>query len=137
MELERAQRAVYSHPTSYAALLELGAAYLDNGRVAEADLTYQAATRIAPNRPEAPTLHAMLLGTIKRYRPALLLLQRIERAYPAYPQVWLIDGVLSRRVHGERHRAVRAWLRFMLLAPNSDRIPKVRRWITQLGARKH
>lgn len=134
--LQAAERAVYRHPRSYDALLNLGTAYLQSGRVMEADLSYQAAMRADPARADAPTFHAMLLGAVKRYRQALLILGKVERDHPAYARAWLMDGVLSSHIKSAKERAVGAWLRFLLLEPQSDLAPKVRRWIAQLEGRK-
>jgi hypothetical protein len=89
-----------------------------------------------PARADAPTFHAMLLGAIKRYREALRLLTRVERSHPAYARAWLIDGLLSSHLKGGRERAVGAWLRFLLLEPQSALAPKVRRWIVQLEGKQ-
>jgi cytochrome c-type biogenesis protein CcmH/NrfG len=132
LTLQQAQQAVYRHPRSYEALVNLGTAYLQNGRVMEADLSYQAAMRTDPKRAAAPTFHAMLLGAVKRYAQALALLSKVERDHPTYARAWLMDGVLSSHVRTGRTRAIRAWLRFLLLAPDSDLAPKVRHWIVQL-----
>jgi tetratricopeptide (TPR) repeat protein len=135
-DLQAAEQAVYRHPRSYDALLKLGTAYLQNGRIAEADLSYRAAMQVDPGRADAPTVHAMLLGAIKRYGEALRLLRRVERNHPAYAQAWLIDGILASHIKSGRERAVGAWLRFLLLEPQSDLAPKVRGWIAQLEERK-
>jgi predicted Zn-dependent protease len=132
VDLGAAERTVYQHPRSYAALISLGTAYLQNGRVMEADLSFQAAMHQDPRRPDAPTLHAMLLGAIKQYRQALALLSRVEREHPAYARAWLMDGILSSHVRADRRRALGAWLRFLLLAPQSDIAPTVRQWISRI-----
>jgi Tfp pilus assembly protein PilF len=135
-DLQAAEQAVYRHPRSYDALLRLGTAYLQNGRITEADLSYRAAMQVDPARADAPTFHAMLLGAIKRYGDALHLLTKVERDHRAYARAWLIDGILSSHVKNGRERAVAAWLRFLLLEPQSDLAPKVRRWIIQVRGKK-
>ena len=138
LTLQAAQQEVYRHPRSYEALVNLGTAYLQSGRIMEADLSYQAAIRVDPSRAAAPTFHAMLLGAVKRYRQALTLLSTVERDHPAYARAWLMDGILSSQSHlaNGKKRAVAAWLRFLLLEPNSDLAPKVRGWSVQLQEKK-
>lgn len=136
LTLQQAQQEVYRHPRSYEALVNLGTAYLQNGRVMEADLSYQAAMRTDPRRAAAPTFHAMLLGAVKRYSQALALLSKVERDHPTYARAWLMDGILASRTRTGKQRAVSAWLRFLLLDPESDLAPKVRRWIVQLRRKK-
>lgn len=136
LSLQTAQQAVYQHPRSYQALVNLGSAYLQNGRVMEADLSYQAAMGIDPTRAAAPTFHAMLLGAVKRYPQALDLLSMVERKHPGYARAWLMDGILSSHVKDGRARALSAWLRFLLLEPRSELAPKVKHWILQLERRK-
>lgn len=134
--LQAAQQAVYRHPRSYEALVNLGTAYLQNGRVMEADLSYQSAMGVDPTRAAAPTFHAMLLGAVKRYSQALTLLSKVERDHPAYARAWLMDGILSSRTSGRKARAVTAWLRFLLLEPKSDLAARVRNWIVKLDGKK-
>lgn len=136
LSLQAAQQAVYQHPRSYEALVNLGTAYLQNGRVMEADLSYQSAIGIDPSRAAAPTFHAMLLGAVKRYGQALALLNKVERDHPAYARAWLMDGILSSHTRTGKERAIAAWLRFLLLEPQSDLAPKVRHWIVQLERKK-
>lgn len=136
LTLQAAQQEVYRHPRSYEALVNLGTAYLQNGRVMEADLSYQAAMRTDPTRAAAPTFHAMLLGAVKRYPQALGLLRKVERDHPSYARAWLMDGILASHTSTGTKRAVAAWLRFLLLDPQSDLAPKVRQWIIQLRAKK-
>lgn len=131
-DVQAAERDVYRHPRDYDALVRLGTAYLQSGRLAEADMSYEAAMHINATRAEAPTFHAMLLGAIKQYGPALAFLKRVERNHPDYARAWLMDGILSSHTRTGRAHAVRAWLRFLLLAPDSDLAPKVRHWIAQL-----
>jgi cytochrome c-type biogenesis protein CcmH/NrfG len=129
LDLQGAQQAVYRHPRSYAALVNLGTAYLQSGRVMEADLSFQSAMRVAPSRAAAPTFHAMLLGAVKRYSQALLLLRKVERDHPTYSRAWLMDGILSSHVKGGKERAVASWLRFLMLEPRSSLAGKVQSWI--------
>lgn len=132
LTLQAAQQEVYRHPRSYEALVNLGSAYLQSGRVMEADLSYQSAMRTDPTRAAAPTFHAMLLGAVKRYPQALALLSKVERTHPAYARAWLMDGILSSRTGSGKQRAIAAWLRFLLLDPQSNLAPKVHRWIVRL-----
>lgn len=136
LSLQAAQQTVYRHPRSYEALVNLGTAYLQNGRVMEADLSYQAAMRVDPTRATAPTFHAMLLGAVRRYSQSLTLLSKVERDHPGYARAWLMDGILSSRTKRGRERAVTAWLRFLLLEPNSNLAPKVRNWIVKIEGKK-
>lgn len=128
-QLRAAARAVLAHPRSVAALIALGNADLQVGDAAAADRSYQRAVSLAPRRPEARTLHAMMLGSAARYTAALTLLGAVERDTPTYTRAWLIDGLLSSHIRADYPRAIGAWQRFLTLDPHNTLAPQVRQWI--------
>ncbi len=124
-----AEREARAHPRSLVALVNLGNAYMNNGQVASADRTYQAAMKLDPSAPQPATLHAMILGYGGRPQQAHALLQQVERGHPAYSRAWLLDGMFSFRSH--RAYAIAAWQRFLALDPNGPFSARVRGWIAQ------
>jgi hypothetical protein len=92
--------------------------------------------RLAPGRPEAATLHAMVLGAEGKGRSGLAQLRRVEARHPAYAKAWLIDGLLASQSARGRERAIASWKRFLALQPHAALAPTVRQWIarTEKGA---
>jgi cytochrome c-type biogenesis protein CcmH/NrfG len=128
--LKAAERRVLAHPRSLSALLALGNAYLADGNTAAADRTFQTAVRIAPHRPEAPTMHAMLVGASGKTVAALRILHSVETRHPRYPKAWLLDGIMSARTAGGTPRALASWRQFLRLQPRGSVAAQVRQWIT-------
>jgi cytochrome c-type biogenesis protein CcmH/NrfG len=126
-----AQRMVTRHPSNVDARLALGDAYLASGRPTLADHSYLAAMRLAPNRPEPATLHAMVLGSSGQTSRALTILHRVERAHPAFATAWLIDGLTSVHRQGGYAHAVVAWRRYLVLKPHTNMTGQVTMWIKQ------
>lgn len=127
-QLVVAERNVRAHPRSPDALIALGNAYLDGRDAVSADRSYLQAMRLDPVRPEAPTLHAMMLGYAKRYAEALSLLRSVEQRHPTYSRAWLMDGLLSYDVRRYAH-AVVVWRRFLHLNPTGRVAADVRQLI--------
>jgi len=125
-QLARAMAAVRAHPRSADAQLELGNQWFQLGRLALADAGYQRAERLAPARPEPPTLHAWMVGLQGQPSRALTLLSQVERTHPAYARAWLIQGlVLAQRKPGLPH-AIVAWRHFLRLQPHTPVSAEVR-----------
>jgi len=132
-QLLAAQRQVRLHRRSLRALLNLGTAYMNAGETRNADQTFQQAIALAPRRPEAATMHALLLGAgLNRPAAALSLLRRIEHANPGYARAWLVDGLLSARRPGLLARAIIAYQRFLALDPKAPVAPEVRTLVARL-----
>lgn len=127
-QLVAAERNARLHPRSADALIALGNAYLDGRDAVDADRSYRQAMRLDPTRPEAPTLHAMMLGYATRYADARSLLHSVERRHPAYSRAWLTDGLLSYDARDYR-QAIAAWRRFLLLNPTGRVAADVRQLI--------
>ena len=130
--IQIAQRQVAVHPRSVDAQLALGNAYLNAGKDAQADLSYQAAMRLDPRRPEAPTFRAMVLMAGGKSSEALTQLSTVERTHPDYARAWLLDGLIASKSPTELPRARRAWKRFLVLQPHSVVSQSVRTWLKQL-----
>lgn len=127
--LVAAQQAALAHPRDYATLLRLGDAYVQAGDVAAADAAYRDAQTVAPHRPEAPTLHAMLLGAGGKDVQALAQLAAVEQAHPRYARAFLLDGLIASRTTTGTTHAIWAWKRFVALNPKGSITAKVRTWI--------
>jgi cytochrome c-type biogenesis protein CcmH/NrfG len=113
-----AQAEVSSHPQDPNAELALATAYInvkDNGA---ANAAYVRAIKLAPHRPEARTMYAMFKGSGGDTKSAVVQLSLVEQQHPAYAKAWLVDGLLSSRVPTGLPRAIRAWRRFLELAPH-------------------
>lgn len=130
--LRTAQLQTRHHPTSVPAWLALGNAYLSAGNPREADRAFRTASRLAPGRPEARTLDALALAAEGRFTPALTLLSNVERSRPAYAKAWLTDGLIAARRSPGIPRAIRAWKRFLTLAPHSPVSAQVRASLRRL-----
>jgi len=125
-QLARAMAAVRAHPRSADAQLELGNQWFQLGRLTMADGGYQRAERLAPLRPEPPTLHAWMVGLQGKPSRALTLLSQVERTHPAYARAWLIQGlVLAQRKPGLPH-AIAAFQHFLRLQPHTAVSAEVR-----------
>lgn len=127
-----AQNAVRKHPRSVTALIGLGNAYLDAGRSAEADTTYKKAMQVAPRRPEAATLHALVLSSSHHDADALRVLAGVERANPTYARAWLLDGLVASRLRSGYPRAIAAWQHFLTIGGNTPVSAQVRAWLSRL-----
>lgn len=127
-----AEREVVAHPRSVDALVSLGNAYLNDGQSSLADRSYLKAIRLAPHRPEARTLHAMMLASAGEYARALALIRQVERDHPAYARAWLMDGLLSAHARATYPRAIAAWQRFLALQPHSSVSAQIRQSIQRL-----
>jgi len=127
-----AERNAAAHPRSVEAKLALGNVYLDAGKDAKADRSYRAAMKLAPSRPEAPTLHAMVLGADGKTSQALRQLDVVERAHSTYARAWLLDGLLSSKSRATYPRARRAWTVFLHLQPRGSLSTSVRTWLKEL-----
>lgn len=127
-----AEQAVRRRPGSVDALLALARAYSDGNDVGSADRVYLQAMKIDPRRPEAPTLHALVLAARKQYDRALALLRLVEQRNPTYARAWLTDGLVASRRRPGYARAVSAWNRFLALMPHSSLSPAVRGYIAAL-----
>lgn len=127
-----AQRNASAHPRSVDAQLALGNAYFDVGQLTQADVAYQTAIGLAPARPEARTLHAMVLASDGKDARALAQLSQVERAQPRYARAWLLDGLIASKSRAGYSRAIAAWKRFLTLQPRSAVAPSVRRWMADL-----
>lgn len=134
-QVRTAQRQVLAHPRSAEALVALGNAYLQAGDDRAADQTYQRAMRLAPDRPEAATLHAMVLGADGKGRDGLAQLRRVEARHPGYAKAWLIDGLLASQSSSGRERAIASWTRFLALQPHSALASTVRQWLARTEKR--
>lgn len=130
--IQVAERSAAAHPRSVDAQITLGNAYLDAGKDGLADRSYRAAMRLAPSRPEAPTLHAMVLGVAGKTRAALRQLGLVEHAHPTYARAWLLDGLLSSKSRAGYPRARRAWSVFLRLNPRGAVPSSVRTWLKAL-----
>lgn len=125
-QLVSAMAAVRAHPRSADAQLELGNQWFQLGRLALADAGYQRAERLAPTRPEPPTLHAWMVGLQGQPSRALTLLSQVERTHPSYARAWLIQGlVLAQRKPGLPH-AIAAFQHFLRLQPHTTVSAEVR-----------
>lgn len=129
--LRAAEQAVEAHPRSFTSWILLGNQYVNQGDAADADRSYQTAIRLAPTRPEARTLHAMLLGAGGRSAQALVVLHRVERDTPSYSRAWLIDGLLSSHSRRSYPQAIHAWQRFLKLVPKGKIADDVRQLIAR------
>lgn len=127
-QLLAAQAAVRAHPRGPDAYIALGNAYFASGLIAAADDSYQTALQLDPRRPEAPTLHAMMLGSLGRGAQARAVLGQVERAHPGYARAWLLDGLISSGQH-QYGQAIAAWRRFLALSPRSALTVQVRKLI--------
>lgn len=127
-----AERVVQRRPRDVDALLHLAQAYSDSNDVGAADRVYLQAIKIDPNRPEAPTLHALVLAARKQYASALALLRRVEYLHPEYARAWLTDGLVASRRRPGYPRAIAAWNQFLLLMPHSSLAPAVRGYVLAL-----
>jgi cytochrome c-type biogenesis protein CcmH/NrfG len=128
-----AQRQARLHPASLQALLNLGTAYMNAGDSRDADVTFQRAMKLAPGRPEAATMHALLLGSaLNRPSQALTLLLKVEGAHPGYARAWLVDGLISAQKRSLLPRAIAAYQRFLALDPRSQVAPGVRKILARL-----
>jgi cytochrome c-type biogenesis protein CcmH/NrfG len=121
-----ARKQTRLQPRSVSAWLALGNAYLSSGTPSAADGAFRTAGRLAPGRPEAPTLDALALAAEGKVTPALRLLTQVERAHPTYARAWLTDGLIASRRAPGVPRAIRAWKRFLALQPNSPVSAEVR-----------
>lgn len=133
-QLDIALQAARAHPGSAAAQIALGNAYLNSGQTAQADRSYRRAMRLAPNQPQAATLHAMMLAGSGSRSQALALLRTVERRHPRYARAWLLSGLVLSRTPGATERAVADWRRFLRLQPHGAVSADVRKWIA--GATK-
>lgn len=115
-----AERAIRARPRSVDALLTLGAVYTRSGNAAAADRAYVRAMQVDPNRPEPPTLHALILASAGHFTPALKVLRSVERAHPRYARAWLTDGLIASRRRPGFPRAIAAWKRFLALDPHGQ-----------------
>jgi len=132
-QLVAAERRVRLAPHSVDAILDLGNALLASNRTQAADEQFVKAMRLDPTRPEPPTSHALVLGSmLGRVTPALTLLRGVEAYHPRYTRAWLIDGLLSSRLTAGRHRAVAAFERFLALEPHGTVSPEVRSMLVAL-----
>jgi cytochrome c-type biogenesis protein CcmH/NrfG len=131
-QLASALRVARAHPRSAVDQIALGNAYLNRGDTARADQSYVTAMRLAPNRPEAPTLHSMILAGDGSRAQALLLLRGVEHAHPTYARAWLLDGLISSRTPRGARRAIADWRTFLRLQPHSAVSTNVRRWMAGL-----
>lgn len=129
--LAEAQKLVASHPGSVQARIRLGNVYLDQGQPTLADQQYVQAMRLAPKRPEARTLHAMVLGSEGQTAGASRVLRVVERTHPTYARAWLLDGIMAARTPHGRARALASWRRFLALQPHTAVSATVRHWIKQ------
>ncbi len=125
-QLVAAQQSVRRHPGNVDALLTLGQAELNAGEITAADKTYRQAMRLAPSRPEAPTLDALILASWKRYDAGLALLHRVELTHPDYARAWLTDGLIASRRRPGYPRAIAAWKHFLALSPSGAPAQDVR-----------
>jgi cytochrome c-type biogenesis protein CcmH/NrfG len=114
------------NPRRAVAWLNLGNVYLDTGSPAAADRAFRTAIRLAPGRPDAPTLDALALAAENELTPALQVLSGVERAHPTYAQAWLTDGLIAARRAPGIPRAIRAWKRFLVLQPHGPVSAEVR-----------
>jgi tetratricopeptide (TPR) repeat protein len=128
-----AEKQVKLHPASVDAYLDLGNAYLNANQPAAADRAFVRAIRLAPSRPEARTMHALIMaGSSARPAQSLALLRRVETGHPAYSHAWLVDGLLSSRSRTAFPRAIAAFHRFLALAPHAPVSPQVRAFLAGL-----
>jgi hypothetical protein len=128
-----AQKRVKLHPASVEAYLDLGNAYLNLNRTAAADQAFVRAMRLAPARPEAKTMHALITaGSSTRPLASLTLLWQVEAAHPGYSHAWLADGLLSSRDRSSFGRAIADFHRFLTLAPRATVDSQVRALLTGL-----
>jgi cytochrome c-type biogenesis protein CcmH/NrfG len=132
--LTAAVKQTERHPRSVSAFLSLGNTYLNLGDSRNADRAYRRAMALDPSRPEAKTLHALLIGSTGHYIKGLALLRQVEQAHPTYSRAWLLDGLLSTHLKHGSARAIAAWQRFLAVDPHNPLAPRVRQWIA--GARK-
>lgn len=135
--LRAAERAVKAHPRSVDTLLALGNAYLNSGDATAADTMFLRAGRVAPRRPEAPTLHALVLGSQGDVSAALSVLHRVEVANPSYARAWLLDGLLASRRRLGFREAKDAWTMFLRLNPRGPVASEVRVWLSRLDRAGH
>jgi hypothetical protein len=90
-------------------------------------LVFVRAAALAPSRPEAATMHALVLGGgRKNLREALRLLHGLEVAHPTYSRAWFVDGLLSSRRPQGYSRAIAAYRRFLMLEPRSPIVTEVK-----------
>lgn len=127
--LVAAESAALAHPRDYETLLRLGDAFLQTGDALSADRAYLRASAVQPQRPEAPTLHAMLLGAQGHDSQALSLLTSVERSHSRYARAYLLEGVIAAHHRGGYARAIRAWRHFLQLNPTGTIAARVRTWI--------
>jgi cytochrome c-type biogenesis protein CcmH/NrfG len=125
-QVQQAQARVRSHPRDPNVELALATAYINVKNNGAANAAYMRAIKLAPHRPEARTMYAMFKGSGGDTRSALTQLSLVERQHPAYAKAWLVDGLLSSRVPAGLPRAIRAWRRFLQLAPHVAIAPQVR-----------
>jgi cytochrome c-type biogenesis protein CcmH/NrfG len=128
-QLLAAEREVVTQPKSAAAYLDLGGAYATANQAAAADWSYRKAMQLDPSDPQAPTLHALLIGTNGHERQALQLLRQVEAAHPRYSRAWLVEGLLYSSMPRYGPQAIRAWQRFVQLQPHSPLAANVRKLI--------
>jgi cytochrome c-type biogenesis protein CcmH/NrfG len=122
-----AEKSVRLHPTSAIAYVNLGNAYLSANNSSAADKAFLRAMSLAPGRPEAKTMHALIMAsTSTRPVRALALLRQVEIAHPGYSHAWLVDGLLSSRVRSTFPRAVDAYQHFLALEHRAAVTPQVR-----------
>lgn len=121
-----AQMVVRRHPHRVDARLALAAAELQANNSVAADAQYVRAMGIAPRRPEAPTLHALVLSAENKNSAALALLSRVERLNPRYARAWLTDGLIASRRPPGIPRAIRAWRHFLRLQPRGPVATEIR-----------
>jgi hypothetical protein len=125
--LAAAEKRVKLHPASVDAYLDLGNAYLNANQPAAADRAFVRAMTLGPGRPEATTMHALILaGSSSRPTRSLGLLTGVEKTHPSYSHAWLVDGLLSARSLSTIPRAIAAFRRFLVLAPHASVSPQVR-----------
>jgi cytochrome c-type biogenesis protein CcmH/NrfG len=127
-----AEKKARANPRSYADALSMGNAYLDAGDRRDADRAYLRAESLSPARPEAPTLHALLLASSGKDSPALSVLRRVEGTRPLYARAWFIDGLISSRRTSGYNEAVSSWAYFLRLTPTGPVAVEVKSFLQKL-----
>jgi tetratricopeptide (TPR) repeat protein len=93
--LEAFERRVREHPGDVAARLDLGARYLDAGRLREATAQYLAATKLDPGNVEANTDLGLLLFQAGLADQALRSVDRALATDPRYPEALYAKGLIQ------------------------------------------
>ncbi|HZD73368.1 MAG TPA: tetratricopeptide repeat protein, partial [Actinomycetota bacterium] len=93
--LEAFERRVREHPGDVAARLDLGARYLDAGRLREATVQYLAATKLDPGNVEANTELGLLLFQAGLADKALRSVDRALATDPHYPEALYAKGLIQ------------------------------------------